>query len=531
MRKFHREFTTNLIQKYCSQKTILDIGIGKGGTLWQYIHAQVNEIYGVEPNLEYIKAAQQRIEEAKGSKDKFPKINFIHAGGEDKEKIKIENKVDTVVSFFSLTFFFKDQNMLENLLYVISSNLKNRGYFVGTCMDGERTRLLLKGVSIDDSLKTKCGQFKKLYTEESVKNSINFGKKINIDMQIIENIVNNQDEYLIDFKLFTVLCQKYNLYLISTNFFIDDQGKNSRSDIPFSRLFKDYVFIKIDPVETYGALEMLEPNILKKIEIHPALQTKLQLATKGEVQLTRHGVIGDGSCLFHSIFTCLSMDETYPYISLSNNDRYKYVKEYREYLTAKLTVDNWENMNNGILKDIYIDKLLNEFYKRWEKVKDNDKKDIIVHKNIITSMLNAKRRDIGFWRWFRKSPDSVETFESNLILGIEYIAYKTYKEKLANPNVWIGGPWNNNSIDAFQYIQRNLEINIYFLDSKTRNIYTETSVSYNMNYKSILLMYLDDLHFEAIKIQRSLGGNSIEDYVLMPYDPIAQMLYQFATLK
>ena len=148
-RKYHNQIKREIINYFCGNKTVLDLGIGRGGDIDKYKQAGTKKIFGVEPNAtNYGELLERFPEYAKTGKDTF--MELIKTDAQDTaqivEKVGVEG-VDVVASFFSLSFFFfpDKPDDLQKLVQTVSQNLKEGGHFIGTTIDGDRTKALLNG--------------------------------------------------------------------------------------------------------------------------------------------------------------------------------------------------------------------------------------------------------------------------------------------------------------------------------------------------------------------------------------------------
>lgn len=189
-RKHHNNVKRDLIKKYCNNKIILDLGIGQGGDLFKYKDQNVQKIIGIEPDDNNYKECLKRIDENKY--DYFTHI--IKAKAQETGKIITEvekdtNKkgVDIVSSFFSLSFFFSNEKDINDLVQTISLSLKEDGYFIGTTIDGNKTKTILE--SEPNHILTYKGGFLRLNDNNSVTIKIEGG------------IVREQNESLVNFNL------------------------------------------------------------------------------------------------------------------------------------------------------------------------------------------------------------------------------------------------------------------------------------------------------------------------------------------
>ncbi len=152
-RKYHNQIKREIIQHFCGNKTVLDLGIGRGGDIDKYKQAGAKKVFGVEPNAtNYGELLERFPEYVKTGKDTF--MELIKTDAQDTaqivEKVGVEctEGVDVVASFFSLSFFFfpDKPDDLQKLVQTISQNLKEGGHFIGTTIDGDRTKALLNGL-------------------------------------------------------------------------------------------------------------------------------------------------------------------------------------------------------------------------------------------------------------------------------------------------------------------------------------------------------------------------------------------------
>jgi len=201
-RKYHNQIKREIIQHFCGNKTVLDLGIGRGGDIDKYKQAGTKKVFGVEPNStnygellerfpEYVEnvdtpkycavhtdliathfcqacpvnyfctqcdidahtyaKTRQHVRE-RINKDRFVELIKTKAQNTaqivEKVGVKCAEGVDVVASFFSLSFFFfpDKPDDLQKLVQTISQNLKEGGHFIGTTIDGDKTKALLNGL-------------------------------------------------------------------------------------------------------------------------------------------------------------------------------------------------------------------------------------------------------------------------------------------------------------------------------------------------------------------------------------------------
>ena len=227
-RRYHNLIKRKVIETYCKEKTVLDLGCGRGGDLSKYEHQNIKHLYGVEPNKDN---ATEFIDRLKGYGFK-DRVTLIQTKAQDTSTIVNEvgiEGVDIVSSFFSLSFFFSDEKDLDQLVQTISQNLKEDGVFIGTTIDGEMTKKVVSAEK-DNTILFKGG-FLRLNKDNSV--------VINIK----DGIVGEQIESLVDFKLLNWKLEQVGIFLKSSHFFEPDKNLTENEN-KLNSLYRTFVFQK-----------------------------------------------------------------------------------------------------------------------------------------------------------------------------------------------------------------------------------------------------------------------------------------------
>lgn len=139
--KYHNRIKKLLISQIVKPgDSVLDIGGGQGGDLPKYKDAKADAIYYVEPNQTNIVELKNRVKEYRME----GKVQGIITGGEDYKAITkmLTEKVDVVSLMLSLSFFWKDEQMLDDLVTTITNNLKPDGKIIFLTIDGDALREL-----------------------------------------------------------------------------------------------------------------------------------------------------------------------------------------------------------------------------------------------------------------------------------------------------------------------------------------------------------------------------------------------------
>ena len=230
-RKYHNLIKRGLIEEFCTQKKILDLGIGRGGDLGKYEDACISYLWGVEPLEINYKEFEKRLDNRPFMKKR---TELIIGVAQDTDVIvdKIRpNKVDVVSSFFSLSFFFNKEGEeypdLDKLVDTIDRTLKDGGVFIGATIDGQRTKELLE--KLDD---------KKFDFEEGY---IRLLDDNNVEVEIRDTIVETQLEYLVDFDLLVRRLAEKNILLEKSEDFKDEKRLSVKQNL-LNSLYRTFVF-------------------------------------------------------------------------------------------------------------------------------------------------------------------------------------------------------------------------------------------------------------------------------------------------
>ena len=223
------------IQSHCGKKVILDLGVGRGGDLGKYEKVQVSRLFGIEPNENNLKECRERLSENVYMKNR---TSLLLAKAQESEKIrsflKLNNQedVEVVSSFLSLSFFFFTQNDLDSLVETISTTLKNDGLFIGTTIDGDKTRNLLD--------QSPNGIFE--YDQGYIKWGEN---KETVIITMKDTIVGeNQVESLVDFKKLEEKLIERDIYLVKKEPFVWNKDELTDTENTFNSLYDSFVFQK-----------------------------------------------------------------------------------------------------------------------------------------------------------------------------------------------------------------------------------------------------------------------------------------------
>jgi hypothetical protein len=267
MKKFHNWLKTNIIQTYCSEgrenidgkkyrKTILELGIGRGGDIMKYYHARVQECVGIEPNFSNLfsalDSAMVRYNKNKKMFPQFPKHTFIQGNAkiplvadlqeksltnmtpENKQNISMifnnKRQFDVISIMFAIHYLFETQQTVDDLMHTIKTYLKKDGYMICTLFDANRVMKLLNGKESYTSYYTNDeGHRNKLFEiikrfKGDVKDVP--GQPIDVHMDWISEEDSYETEYLITPKLLINSMKQADCELVETDLFLNSYNIN-----------------------------------------------------------------------------------------------------------------------------------------------------------------------------------------------------------------------------------------------------------------------------------------------------------------
>ena len=230
LRKFHNYIKAELIGEvagFLSKPiSLLDISVGKGGDIQKWEHADIDIVYGIDPDQESIKEARERLKEMtkEGRVKTTRKYTFEQKAIADPNTY-INKKFDIVSCQFTLHYFFVNDDVLEMVISKVSSSLKQGGYFIGTTLLGANVKKLIKDNKFKDKVELK-------EVDES-----SYRMKLLDTAQIY-----NKDllEYYVDFDKFKRICGVYGLELREAKQFADVYKVYKKDSKNKKHLLKDY---------------------------------------------------------------------------------------------------------------------------------------------------------------------------------------------------------------------------------------------------------------------------------------------------
>jgi hypothetical protein len=457
----------SLIETYSANKSVLDIGFGKGGDIFKYIGVKTTKVLGVEPNKEFISDFRKRItDKTRSWIDNNVKI-LNTEGQKSDDIIKFVNKetknkkVDVVNMFFSMSFFFKDKENLSALAKTIGESLAEDGHFVGAFMDGTDIQDVLVN---EKKIITPCYEI----INENVTLDKVFDQRITFNIKE-SNTATTQIEYLVYLEELEKELVKYNVYLkeiISSPDMID-YSLLTNDDKYLANFYKFFVFKKgyekIVNISTFYPLQ-INNEYLMRLPIQP-----------------------DGNSFFTSILKALDQ----------NLVTLEYVENLRLHLADNYTLEYYEsdgiscisNLNlylSNLVKLPYFETCVYNVFGESSQTFYNMFKDFVKDMNEINSI--NKYINVLVKKFEQKGYDKENVKE--FFRGVHIRVYMDYVEWISTNNVW-------HSSWMYKFVEEQLNINIYIISNKSKKISNVKKIEDNGKV-NIILLDNSDMHIEPL---------------------------------
>lgn len=220
MRRIHNREKEVMLSNFLSntKSFLFDIGSGRGGDLakWKRLPEKISKVLCIEPDSNNIEELEKR-----AANLAMNNYECIQAGAETSDLFSryLEGSSVNVTSFFSLTFFFKDEKLLEGLLKNLQS-LPEGSVFFGIVLDGDRVHKLLG----DNNSFFDCDSFSiKGDYENKILGEV--GCKIITSLKDSTSMVKEVEEYLVFFPLLVRKLASIGYTLIANRFLEGDYVK------------------------------------------------------------------------------------------------------------------------------------------------------------------------------------------------------------------------------------------------------------------------------------------------------------------
>jgi hypothetical protein len=280
MRAFHNFMKDDLIYTFChsmydnKQRSVLDIGVGKGQDNMKYYYAKVKFVVGIDIDREALKnpldGAISRYNKFK-NKPGFPKMYYIQADfnselnydeqfkslkGMDSDNKQLMEKFfskepnsrtlfDIISAQFSFHYGLRDNETFTNLKKNINDYLRNDGYLMITTFDAEKVRALMKDKD----------KFTQEYTDENgnVQTLFEIVKKYqDVPDDVIMGTGNTIDMYMSWFMNEGTYQPEY---LVDSRFLVEELKKDCDLDLVTTDSFENQYNIHKDFFLNYAQYE------------------------------------------------------------------------------------------------------------------------------------------------------------------------------------------------------------------------------------------------------------------------------------
>ncbi len=150
MFRYHNRIKTALYGLLGQGNSLLDIGSGKGGDIEKWKNAKLSKVLAVEPNEEYIQEFKTRLNNSQYNGN----VEIMRAQGQDVEDITgavqqtFNDRVNVISFMQSLTFFWERAELVDRLVSMIVSNLKEGGAVLFVAMNGDAAEQAMDPIGI-----------------------------------------------------------------------------------------------------------------------------------------------------------------------------------------------------------------------------------------------------------------------------------------------------------------------------------------------------------------------------------------------
>jgi ubiquinone/menaquinone biosynthesis C-methylase UbiE len=552
-RDYHNVVKRVLISEYTANKSVVDLGAGKGGDLAKYRDARVKFLWAVEPlisNLEDYEDGMYRRMQNIWKSANFHKyspelktvtktsvpIMTIHTGAQDTNTIRkamiLTHKsykplgenleyADVVTSFFSMSFFFSSSDMLDSIINTVNNCLPVGGLFVGTMMDGQKTYDILQR-SNGIIQYPNCYYIKRQYDPNL---SLGIGQQIAINLSGTPTVEGEQTEWLSPFHILEERLRFKNIKLVK-RFDLDDykdlglpNPQLTPAQKELSSLYIGFVFQKLSQREAESERKL---GMLSFKDIEEGNYVSSDIYTE---KLYRTGVTAEGSCFFSSLLISMICDgstEQFNLLDRLDLDDIQFLTyAMRKVISNRITFELYTTVRTTES----IPKLLNAVNEyRFSKISDNqleritdelmaqyytmlEDPSVTGYHNTIKSKLISRMQAIN------------PKIKSEDIDEIDQEKFEEYQKRVARPTSWA----NNTMFDIISIIT---DINIIIIKDTTGSSYQYISCNvYKKTNPFVIFINLgggDGVHFEPINI---INPDGSKKYIFSFEDEIVNKLY------
>lgn len=558
-RVYHNRVKTGMIQNYCVGKRVLDIGAGLGGDLWKFYHAKTSYLWAVEPNRKFIEGPEgfrerlQKVAAQRGGKDWAGNVETINAGVEETKQIaevmmtskkdgSVPNDLaEVVTAFFSLSFLFQSRDKLEALARTVAERLEIDGVFVGIMIDGSRLYDALRLGNVNDP----CYDIIRKYDPNM---PLELGLQVGIRLNTA-TVLDEQQEWISPFEMLSQALKIYNIQLVESHY-LDDINiirKFKRPDSKFPETEELYSQLnksekRLNEFYRYFVFRKAQPEIAKQAATVASelatekQQNELRMLPTDESEsldvydysdkIYRAGVIGEGSCFFHSLLFLMINEK---YIEMTTRERKSLAKKFRNALSDVLSPEILSQLAGGSVEVIgYIqhvrDALKSALITNVRKEKEEpgiteNQLDAVIHRASVSASITKQIEDLknGLAEFGYDRDVSDEIIQHGRLLF-----WEDYKNKLKNCRSYADH-------DSIEFVMRTIKRNIFIIDDEHRRpVLFAACDLYDPELPSLVVILLQSIqHYEPVWSAKF----DEEEHVISTtlswewHSPFIQMLY------
>ena len=525
-RKFSNTIKRELINLYCPERTILDLGSGKGGDLMKYYTAHVARLIAIEPNPEFLLELKQRASEMEFRNQRLNLID-IQARAQDTETIVKAlrgSRVQVATSFFVLSFFFENEDPLNGLLQTLDESVEKNGYFLGTTIDGQATRRILEKGIVQLGNVT----LKRLYQPFS--GNILFNKGLEYQYKGSQTVAETQIEYLVDWEYFVEKMKTIGFKLEKSEMFSPPMWLDPEEQ-QLARLYRSFLFVR----ESYYPLTGFARGV--KVEGDLALQpvdpgkNKVYSIVLEEKGLVRTGTLADGNDFFHALQTALSID----YRKMKDDEKKEFVKNWRK--TVNIPIAQWKKVGEGRIARMGFGRKVPGFDSIVHYYLTNKNEGFLGRRaNLVAMMGNQYQLEKHLLRLEQDKvlqSKMIEVYKKELentfqlqalrkdlsaggMLDLKKIFELAEQEAYSNFIDNLGTSGNEVGLEVLEILSEFIRHDIYLLDEDGKPI--PVDCSYTEGRPSIVLVsYRDNNHYETVG---RVGQGNVIHRIFGPNDPL-----------
>lgn len=206
----------------------------------------------------------------------------------------------------------------------------------------------------------------------------------------------------------------------------------------------------------------------------------------------RTGVIGDGSCFFHSLLYALMGDK---YKNKSEKQREKVIQKLRKFLADSIDLKLFSSLAFGDIEYLGIRKYLIKEFRSYQEIKDILKENNLKMSDIVDSAISTGNLQSAFGV-IKSTFESMgfEEDEINILINNSRLAQlEAYKEKIRDTTEWM----TSRHIELIARLLK--KWNIFIISDNTRMLMNVMNESfYKPENANVVILNVNESHFEPL---------------------------------